>query len=43
MAGLYVASAAMVAYLAFSVSGAWLLIIGVYRDQATAGTRSADE
>lgn len=43
VAGPYVASVAMVAYLAFSVSGAWLLIIGVYRDQASAGTRSADK
>jgi hypothetical protein len=30
-------------YLASSVSGAWLLIIGVYRDRACAGTRSADK
>ena len=43
VAGLYVASVAMVAYLAFSVSGAWLLLTGVYRDQVSAGTRSADK
>jgi hypothetical protein len=43
VAGLYVASVAMVAYVAFSVSGAWLLIIGVYRDQVSAGTPSTDK
>jgi hypothetical protein len=43
VAGLYVASVAMIVYLAFSVSGAWLLIIGVYRDQVSAGIRSTDK
>jgi hypothetical protein len=42
VAGLYVASVAMVVYLAFSVSGAWLLIVGVVLDQARAGTGSTD-
>ncbi len=39
VAGLYIASVAMVAFIAFSISGAWLLIVGVYRDQVDAGTR----
>lgn len=33
IAGLYVASVAMVLSFAFFISGAWLLIIGVYEDQ----------
>ena len=33
-AGLYVASVAMVLSFAFFISGAWLLIIGVYEDHA---------
>jgi hypothetical protein len=33
VAGLYLASAAMVLSFAFFISGAWLLIIGVYEDQ----------
>jgi hypothetical protein len=32
--GLYVASVAMVLSFAFFISGAWLLIIGVYESQA---------
>src|SRR3954447_22893378 len=31
--GLYVASVAMVILAAYSVSGAWLLLVGVYRDE----------
>lgn len=31
-AGLYIASAAMVVYFPFMISGAWLLIVGVYQD-----------
>jgi hypothetical protein len=34
VAGLYVASVAMVLSFAFFISGAWLLIIGVYENQA---------
>ena len=32
-AGLYTAAAAMVIYFALLISGAWLLIVGVYQDQ----------
>jgi hypothetical protein len=34
VAGLYVASVAMVFSFAFFISGAWLLIVGVYENQA---------
>ena len=34
VAGLYVASIAMVLSFAFFISGAWLLIVGVYENQA---------
>jgi uncharacterized membrane protein (UPF0136 family) len=33
-AGLYIAAIASVVLFAFLISGAWLLIIGVYEDQA---------
>jgi hypothetical protein len=35
--GLYIAAIASVILFAFLISGAWLLIIGVYEDQTTAG------
>jgi hypothetical protein len=31
-AGLYVASVAMVIYLSFLISGAWLLLVGIHRN-----------
>jgi hypothetical protein len=34
IAGLYLASVAMVIYIAFMISGAWLLIVGVQQDLA---------
>jgi hypothetical protein len=33
-AGLYIAAAAIIALFGFLISGAWLLIIGIYEDQA---------
>ena len=33
-AGLYIAAVAIVALFAFLISGAWLLMIGIYEDQA---------
>lgn len=32
LAGLYVASVAMIANIAFFISGAWLLMVGVHLD-----------
>jgi len=37
-AGLYIAAIAIIVLLAFLVSGAWLLIIGIYEDQARRGS-----
>lgn len=34
-AGLYIAAIAMIVLFAFLISGAWLLIIGIYENQAT--------
>ena len=33
--GLYIAAVAIIVLFAFLISGAWLLIIGIYEDQAT--------
>jgi hypothetical protein len=35
IAGLYVAAIAMVILFAFLISGAWLLMIGIYEDRST--------
>lgn len=34
ISGLYIAAAAMIINIAFMISAAWLLVVGVYRDQA---------
>jgi hypothetical protein len=34
-AGLYIAAVGIVVLFAFLISGAWLLILGIYEDQAT--------
>jgi hypothetical protein len=37
-AGLYVAAAAIIVLFAFLISGAWLLMIGIYEDRARRGS-----
>jgi len=41
LAGLYLAAVAMVANFFFMISGSWLLLIGVYADEADARTGTA--
>jgi len=41
VAGLYLAAGAMVANFFFMISGSWLLLIGVYADEADARTGTA--
>jgi hypothetical protein len=43
IAGLYVAAIALTLLLAFMFSGAWLLIVGVYRDQVNQHTGKTEK
>lgn len=43
IAGLYVAAIALTLLLAFMISGAWLLIVGVYRDQVNQHTGKTEK
>jgi hypothetical protein len=38
-AGIYVAGAALVVYVGFMISGAWLLMVGIHKDQTNGGKR----
>jgi hypothetical protein len=38
--GIYIASVAMVVYIPFTISGAWLLLVGVHQDIAKQNKRS---